>query len=807
MFSVWKHGLSKTTTLLGNSLPSNSVAITSHLTSNHILFNAAASSTISRSKKDVAGGRKKDLVKRNQQKEHQKRMDQKKAALEQRNKEKLAMKRASKDSELDKPKPPSIEKLYPKKKVTGKYIAELAKTPSLAEFVNTSKNIDVSKLSEQTGYFGLKHFKDASSMRDSLVLAKGRVDDLVSSIEKGEDVSRNTLELTNLRFSYLSSLKAFIQLHPFEDLAVAAQEIHDNFSQFFAQRALTNEKFGKATQSLVLDTPLANEVRNIYGVESSREKFTEAKEDFEKRVKELNDYIQTHVNTKVRGSMRIYELPEAHSKSLKMEVQKKKKFILLNLEKDLEAILTNVSEESLRTDLFDEATKKFFTGSADNEFNSKVASAIDASNAFAKTLGYQSFVEMKIATVNMSNNNVPKVDDFVKVIGQLKEQIDIKKEVEKLSELKITRMTDPVLKRCFYNKSKQTAEDLKLFTPGFDIMQLSNLHYNRVRVNYLPSDIQNYMSLSSVLDGLTKTVASQAFGVEVVPEKLAPSETWSPLNIKKLNVVSNGKVVGHIYLDLFEREKTQHFDAYASDKAKLHPISGENGLKSAVIQMNLGDHIYSVSNTLNLKQFKSLSGAFGQALFHILSQSSSAVSETNLLSKVVRKVFERLPQNTEFLLANLSHRGSKQPIPEEYARQLSTTPTQYPLELVQQMVYSLFELEVFKPIDASQSTPIEILSSIESRFCKPYTQLIPNISFFSKRLFNLESQPYYSELYTEIVAAHIFASGLSGSDMSKFSSSLKSVLSTEAATKPLESITKLLGADRPDATFFAKEIQ
>ena len=750
-------------------------------------------------------------MKKIQQKEHQKRLEQKKADLEQRNREKLAAKRASKDSsELEKPKPPSIEALYPKKIISGKYIASSAKSPSaLGDFVHTKKNVSVSKLAEDTGYFGVKYLKDVASMKDSLVLSKGRVDDLVKKIEKGEDVTNTAKELIALRVNYLSTLKAVSNLHPFEDLAALAQEVSDNFSQYFAQRALTNDKLYKSLTSVeaTLGDTLLRESKFLYasGIETSREKYQEAKEEFEKKVNELNEYIRANSNSKVRGAMRIHELAPNHFESLKKEVQKKTKFVIVNLERDLSTILSRVTEESLRADLFDEASKKFMTGSADNEFNVKLSNTIDAANAFAKVLGFSNFTQLKASCVSLPSESVPSQADFVEVVGNLREKFDVKKEVQRLSELKVTRLNNPILKKCYYNKTKFTAEDLKLFTPGFDVKQLSNLYYNTVRVNYATSDVENYTSLVSCLDALSKTAAGQIFGVEVVPEKLAPSETWSPLSVKKLNVVSNGKVVGQVYLDLFDREKTSNYDAYSADKAKVYTVASENGIKSVVIQMYLRDHIFSVSNNLSLEQFRSLSGAFGQALFHVLHESDVATSEKNILSSVIRKVFERLPQNASFLSNNLSHKGSRQPIPQEYVRQITTTPRQYPMDLLQQLVYSIYELEVFQPVDAAQSTPIEILTSIESRFCKPYTQLIPNLSFFTKRLFNLGSQPYYTDLYAELCAAHIFASAVSGEQFSEFSTALKSVMTQQAASAPMDSVRKLMGASKPDSTYFAKE--
>ncbi|KAF0974253.1 hypothetical protein FDP41_006863 [Naegleria fowleri] len=820
MISVWKFALSKAAykpSTFSQTIPAVSNSLLNNKnTTNHLLFNNAgivSSNTIIRTKKDSKTDKKKaDALRRTQQKEHQKKLEQKKLELEQRSKERLAAKRASKDvSELTKQKPPSLEKLYPKKKISAKYIAETAKSPSyLNEFVYTKKNVDVSKSGEDTGFFGLKIFKDATSMRDSLVIAKAKVDDLVKSIENGENVSASVFELNKLRFEYSTALETFAKLHPFEDLAALALGISDNFSQFVSQRALSNEKFYRALKQVEtsLTVPVVSESRNLYAsADVNRDKFTEAKDAFEKAVKDLTDYIENNSISKVRGGMKIYELNPIHYESMKKEVAKKKKLVVINLEKDLDAILTNVTEESLRSGLYEEAVRKFMTGSDDNQFNSLLSTAIDAANAFAKLLGYPSFVELKAASCNMGRGNIPKLDDVIQIVGELRDKLDIKREVEKLSELKITRMNDPVLKKCYYNKTKQTPEELKLFTPGFDIKQLSNLYYNRIRVNYLPADVENYLSLTNCLDALSKTLASDLFGVELVPEKLAPSETWSPLNIKRLNVVSQGKVVGKIYLDLFDREKTFNYDHYSYDKAKFYPSQGEDSTKSAVIQMYLRDHIYSFPNSLTIKQFRSLSGTMGQALFYVLHETSAAALEVNLLSNVIRKVFERLPQQESFLSAHLCHKGSRQPIPEEYAAQIASTPREFPLNLLQQLVYSVYEMEVFKPIDATQSTPIEILTSIESRFCKPYTQLVPNLSFYSKSLFNLKNQPLYLDLYAEVCAAHIAATCLPKDSLSKFSSLLKNVLTTEASTQPLDSVQRLLGANKPDVSYFIKEIQ
>ncbi|KAG2379492.1 hypothetical protein C9374_006609 [Naegleria lovaniensis] len=295
MISVWKFALSKAAckpSTFSQTIPAVSNSLLNNKnTPNHLLFNSAgivSSNTIIRTKKDSKADKKKaDALKRTQQKEHQKKMEQKKLELEQRNKEKLAAKRASKDvSELTKQKPPSLAKLYPKKKISAKYIAETAKSPSfLNEFVNTKKNVDVSKTGEDTGYFGLKIFKDGTSMRDSLVIAKTKVDDLVKSIENGENVSASVSELNKLRLEYSTTLETFAKLHPFEDLAALALEISDNFSQFVVQRALSNEKFYRAIKQIEtsLTVPVVSESRNLYAsADINRDKFTEAKDAFEK---------------------------------------------------------------------------------------------------------------------------------------------------------------------------------------------------------------------------------------------------------------------------------------------------------------------------------------------------------------------------------------------------------------------------------------------------------------------------------------------------------------------------------------------
>ncbi|KAL9657089.1 hypothetical protein ABK040_002715 [Willaertia magna] len=813
-------GFSSSSTTIANNLSSLKKLNTNFLLMNH-------NSPIFRTKKTdnrvkEVSAKKKEMMKRQQQKEQAKKVEEKK-------KQQADLLAEKKNKTLPggagagvgtgglalKAKIPSLDKLYPKKKVKSVGISEIAKdNPFVTILSKKNGNLDLPNM-EDVGYFNIKECKDISSLKELLITTKNRMDEIISILENDSTNKEKTdsllKELISLK-SKANSIFEICQLLPFENLKTLTKESKENLNNYFQNK-----------YSLLL---LPN-----------KDKLSELKDNFEKKLREYLDFIENGNSLKIKGKLKIFELPNIIK--LKRETEKKKRFTILNLEKDSELILTFVSEESLRLKVLDELNKKL----NDNELINKLQQVIDAANSYSKYLGFNDYYDLKefISLNSLQNtlqNKIIKNEEMMEVLTKLRDQLNVKSEIEKLSNLKIERLNNLQIKKSFYNNTKDTPESLKMFTPNYDLLQLSNLYYNVVKPNYLLQDINNnYLLPSIILNGLNN-LFKDLFKLELIHVKMLPNETYSPLYVKKLLVVpvdntvdntAEKKAIGVIYLDLFDHRKEDlNLQESISNVATCHPIMENvtnSGLPSMVIQMHLQPYTLTVKNGLNFQQFKSLCGALGQTLFTM--QYISKNGNSNLLNNnhfhlkrvLTHKIFERITQHEEFINKYIYHAGTKNSIPKVYTNELINLPNLEMSRVLQQLIYSIYEMEIFKPFDQTKHSALDILQNIETRICKPYTQLIPNLEFFSNQLFNIldlnnnenilkkvnlgKGSTLGLDLFLECCASHIWKLNVKNDDYN----GLVNVMEKEMIGDLELNLERVLGGKVPDVSHLVKEIQ
>jgi len=319
--------------------------------------------------------------------------------------------------------------------------------------------------------------------------------------------------------------------------------------------------------------------------------------------------------------------------------------------------------------------------------------------------------------------------------------------------------------------------------------------------------VREYFSLDSTIKGCM-AIYEELFSVKFVEEK--PKSAWHP-DVKKYLVMSEGKAIAAIYLDLFPREnKYTHAAQFDLRRGRL--ISADY-YESPVIAIvcNFTKPTKDKPSLLTLDEVSTFFHEFGHGMHNCLTTARLGTQAgTNVkrdFVEVPSQMFERWLEKPEILNRFARHYKTGEPMPEELINNI--VKLNYFLKAyntTRQIFYAMYDQAVHGP-DVPESTTT-LWDNMMLEITKYPSQ--PNTHFEASfdHLVSGYSAGYYSYLWSEVMSADFFSRfEKEGLLNQKLGMEFRvKVLSKGDSMDPAELVKEFLGRES-NSDAFLKELQ
>lgn len=360
-------------------------------------------------------------------------------------------------------------------------------------------------------------------------------------------------------------------------------------------------------------------------------------------------------------------------------------------------------------------------------------------------------------------------------------------------------------------KTASDRETLKKANDGrevnyWDIRFLEN-RLIRERFNVDEEKVREYFRLESAIEGCM-AVYEELFSIKFVEE--APESAWHP-DVKKYVVMSEGKRIAAIYLDLYPREnKYSHAAQFGLRAGRL--IS-EDYYESPVIALvcNFTKPTGDKPSLISLDEVSTFFHEFGHGMHSCLttarlrSQAGTAVKRDFV--EVPSQIFERWLEKPEILNRFAKHYKTGEPMPEELINNI--VKLNYFLKAhttTRQIFYAMYD-QTLHGADVPESTT-KLFDEMMLEITKYPSQ--PNTHFEAAfdHLVSGYSAQYYSYLWSDVMSADFFSrfdkEGLMNKELGM---ELRvKVLSKGDSADPAELVKDFLGRES-NSDAFLKELE
>ena len=328
---------------------------------------------------------------------------------------------------------------------------------------------------------------------------------------------------------------------------------------------------------------------------------------------------------------------------------------------------------------------------------------------------------------------------------------------------KTPETVDAFLKNLLKVTSEKTALDraaLKKANGGKEVnyWDIGFLKNRMIQKNYNVNEekIREYFSLESTIKGCMDIYA-ELFSIKFVEDK--SDHAWHP-DVKKYLVMSEGKTIAAIYLDLFPRDnKYSHAAQFDIRRGRL--IS-PGYYESPVIALvcNFTKPTKDKPSLLSLDEVTTFFHEFGHGMHNCLTTARLGVqSGTSVKRDFVEapsQMFERWLENPKILNRFARHYKTGKPIPEELINNI--VKLNYFLKAFdtnRQIFYAMYDQAIHGPKVPESTTKLwaEMMLDI-TRYKSP-----ANTHFEASfdHLVSGYSAGYYSYLWSEVIAVDMFS--------------------------------------------------
>ncbi len=373
----------------------------------------------------------------------------------------------------------------------------------------------------------------------------------------------------------------------------------------------------------------------------------------------------------------------------------------------------------------------------DNNFNnaSLICQILELRRKKAQLLGFNTYNELSLHT-KMANSTEQVLDFLYQLANKSKNNA-----LNDLAELQSFAYD-----HCNLDK-------LEIWDIAFVSEKLQQQKYS-----YSNNELKQYFCLSKVINGLYKLIY-QLYETEFIPNNSIP--TWHK-DVQTFNLVKNGHILGHLYLDLYARNG-KHSGAWMNsvqDRFKFNQIEKK---PIAFIVCNFTPPNNTQESLLTFDEVQTLFHEMGHALHHLLTEiDHPSISGINGVEwdavELPSQFMEYFTWNYSILTSISSHIKTKEVIPLElYNKLINSRYFQSGLQMLRQIEFAVTDMILHKETFASIEQIRHKITEIKQQIAVIYPPQIERaLNSFTHIFAGGYAAGYYSYKWAEVLATDIF---------------------------------------------------
>lgn len=312
------------------------------------------------------------------------------------------------------------------------------------------------------------------------------------------------------------------------------------------------------------------------------------------------------------------------------------------------------------------------------------------------------------------------------------------------------------------------------------------------------SEVSNYLPLSACLHGLADILLN-VFGVKMIKVQPCQHEIWHD-SVEKVQLVEDsGKLLGHIFLDLYPRDGKYNHAAHFSIRCGRQPSDAvEYQTPIVALVCNFGNPS-SGDCLLTISEYETLFHEFGHSLHSILSRTKyQHLSGTRVAMDFVEvpsHLFEHFAWDPRIVSRFARHHRTGDRIPTKLVRSLSASRNGFiATDIQMQLLYSVLDLS-FHDADPLGEDLIQTFERLQRGLTPYLPDGVPVPASFHH--FVGYGGGYYSYIFARVISAHLWSSLFENNPLSRESgANLKfNILMKGGAHDPASSLRNTLQRD------------
>lgn len=427
-----------------------------------------------------------------------------------------------------------------------------------------------------------------------------------------------------------------------------------------------------------------------------------------------------------------------------------------------------------------------FRLSHDNHAESKLAtltSLLQSRYDMARLLGYPSYAHLLF-----SDRMASSPTDVLEFLEQLSQVVMTAAHADR-SAIEMEKL----------RKEPHTAVDGRARAHGWD----RSFYIGRLKAqNYdlSSSEVSSYLPLSACMQGLSD-IMHNVFGVKMIKVQPNQDEIWHD-SVEKVQLIEgSGKLLGHIFLDLYPREGKYSHAAHFSIRCGRQPSNTAEYQKPIVaLVCNFGKSSSTGDRLLSISEYETLFHEFGHSLHSLFSRTKfQHLSGTRVAMDFVEvpsHLFEHFAWDPRILSRFARHHRTGDPIPTRLVRSLCASRNGFIATDIQtQLLYSALDLH-FHSADLPAENLIQTFGHLQRSLTSfPPDEGVPVPATFHH--FVGYGGGYYSYIFARVISAQLWSSLFDNNPLSRESgSNLRfNILAKGGANSPVSLLQNALQND------------
>ncbi len=335
-----------------------------------------------------------------------------------------------------------------------------------------------------------------------------------------------------------------------------------------------------------------------------------------------------------------------------------------------------------------------------------------------------------------------------------------------------------------FAQSKDGITELKAWDTTYysELLQLT-------KYSYSSNELKQYFQLPNVMAGLFD-ILKQLFNIQFVQTTDVP--VWHT-SVTTYALWQEGKLIGHIYFDLFARKGKQP-GAWMNSAAGRSFDNGEQTLPQAYIVCNFTAPIGDKPSLLSFDDVQTLFHEMGHGLHHLLTQiNNSAISGINGVEwdavELPSQFMENFAWDYEILSKMTAHVESGDILPLQlFNKVLASRHFQSGLMTLRQLEFAIFDMQLHSDFDVLNGNYLELLNSIRSKVA---VIVPPSYNRFANTFGHIfaggYAAGYYSYKWAEVLSCDVFSQfeGKSGDELTKLGKNYLSTILSQGGVRPM----------------------